>query len=319
MVKRYIALFLGVMLLLAGCKANSQTPKIADDRKTVGICLPDKYFQQDAAILSDTLGSAGYQVETEYANGDPQVQQKQIENLISRPVECLIICAIDSMALTQPLQLAKEKNIPVLAYDRMLMYSDAVSGCVAYDTYAAGEEMAKYILEKTQPESRETPVTVEFLMGSPEDHNAYLFHSGLMSALTPYLESGKLAAPSGCIAFEDSCIQDANPFRAQDRFLEQLPQVPAEVLCTYTAQMTQRCLEVLPENTEQAPLTVGIGEKDTTVFNAYGYFDRMPLAKECARWARILLEDPKSLPKKTMQNNGLIDVPVYLQTPTIVK
>lgn len=324
MAKRYLALLLAVLLLLAGCSAKD-SEKVKDNRRVVGIFLPDTRWETEGQQITKPLTAAGYRVELNYANGDPQVQHMQLQTLLSGPVDLVILCPLDSMALSDLLQEIKEENIPVLSYDRMVMYSDAISGCVAIDTYTAGRELGKYILDSVQPDTRETAATAELLMGSPEDNNAYLFHAGLMSILAPYWESGKLTSPSARTSFDDTCVQNADPHTARSYFLDYLldhyleDQLP-DILCTGGAGMIQQCADLFPEDPEQHPLNVGIGETDSTEpFSAYACFDRNTLAKTCVDWALKLLENPESLPNDTLQNNGVTDVPTFLLAPQIVK
>ena len=322
--KRYITFILCLGLLFTGC-AVGDAPKTTDGRPIIGICLPDKRWEAEGKLLSQPLAAAGYRVELEYANADPQIQQMQVDSLLSRSVDCLIICAIDGLALSEPLQRAKEANIPVLAYDRMLMHSEAVSACVALDTETAGAQLGRYILDTVKPDTPETPVTIEFFMGAPEDNNAFLFHKGLLSVLQPALESGKLNVLSGRTSFEDTCVQNADPNTARsylldyclDYYNEGLP----EIICTGSIGMAKQCADTFPTEEEGAPpMVVGVGEKDSTEpFAAYAFFDRELLAKTCAQWALKLLQDPASLPNETTQNNGTIDVPTFLLSPEIVK
>lgn len=321
MVRRYIALLLFAALFLAGCSV-ADVPETTQGPPIIGICLPDKTWEAESKLLSQPLIVAGYQVEVEFAGNDPEVQQLQLQNLLSRSVDCFIICAVDSLALTEQLQQAKEEAIPVLAYDRMLMHTDAVSACVAIDTYTAGQKLAQYILENAQLDTQESPTTIELFMGSPEDNNAFLFHQGLMAVLHPCLDSGKLTAPSGRTSFEDTCVQDADPNTAKsyllDYSLEYYGDTLPDILCTGGIGMAQRCAETFPEEAAEKPLTVGISEKDSTEpMHAYACFDREQLAEKCVEWARLLLEDPDALPENVTQNNGVTDVPTFLQEPIL--
>lgn len=323
MVKRYLALLLVAVVFLTGC-AVTDVPETTESQPIIGICLPDKTWEAESKLLSQPLTAAGHPVEVNFANGDPQIQLQQLQTLLSRPLKLLIVCPIDSFVLTEQLAQVKEKNIPVLAYDRMLMHTDAVTACVATDTFAAGKQLGQYILDNAQLNTREKPATMEMFMGTPEDQNAYLFHKGLMTVLQSYWESGKLTAPSGRISFEDTCIQNADPHSARayflDYLLEDYNETLPDILCTGGIGMAQRCAETFPEDEEEIPLTVGLGEKGSAEpFSAYACFDREQLAQTCAQWAKILLEDPSALPHDTTQNNGLADVPTYLLKPEIIK
>lgn len=320
MSKRYLALLLGAALILAGCTVTDQV-ETTDGRPLVGILLPDKTWESESALLSQPLLAADYRVETAYANGDPEIQQLQLETFISRSAELVILCAIDSLAVTEQLSNAKAQNIPVLAYDRMLMDTDAVSACVAIDTYAAGKQLGEYILQSMQPD---TTATIELFMGSPENQNAYLFHKGLTEILQPCFEAKTLTALSGRTSFEDTCVQNASPYTASSYLLDYSQDYYADgfpdILCTGDVGMAARFKDIFPEEAPATPLVVGIDTAASTqLLNACASFPREQLAEKCVEWALLLLENPDALPKDTTQNNSAFDVPTYLLQPTIVK
>jgi putative multiple sugar transport system substrate-binding protein len=98
---------------------------------TIGVSMPTKSLQrwnQDGGNMKDKLEKAGYKVNLEYAgDNDIPTQVNQIENMISKGCKVLVIAAIDGSSLTEVLKQAKEQNISVIAYDRLIMNSDAVS------------------------------------------------------------------------------------------------------------------------------------------------------------------------------------------------
>ena len=91
--------------------------------------------------------AAGYTVDLEYASNDISTQVSQVENMISNGCELLVIASIDGESLGTPLQQAKDAGIPVIAYDRLLMNSDAVSYYATFDNYMVGTKQGEYIVE----------------------------------------------------------------------------------------------------------------------------------------------------------------------------
>ncbi|NMB12045.1 MAG: substrate-binding domain-containing protein, partial [Firmicutes bacterium] len=84
-------------------------------------------WNQDGANMKEQLEAAGYIVDLQYANNDVALQISQLENMILGGAEILVIASIDGSALGTVLAVAKEEGIPVIAYDRLIMATDAVS------------------------------------------------------------------------------------------------------------------------------------------------------------------------------------------------
>ena len=93
------------------------------------------------------LEAAGYTVDLQYAANDIPTQVSQIENMIANGCEVLVIASIDGEALGTVLDQAREKNIPVIAYDRLIMNSDAVSYYATFDNWNVGVKQGEYIVE----------------------------------------------------------------------------------------------------------------------------------------------------------------------------
>lgn len=172
----------------------------------VGVSMPTKDLQrwnQDGANMKAELEAAGYEVDLQYAGNDESQQLAQIENMISGEVDVLVIAAIEASSLGEALDMAKAANIPVIAYDRLLMNSDAVSYYATFDNYKVGVTQGQYIVDTLDLDNAEGPFNLEITAGDPGDNNAPFFYNGAMDTLKPYIESGKLVVQSGQTAFEE--------------------------------------------------------------------------------------------------------------------
>ena len=117
--------------------------------------------------------------------------------MISGGCEALVIAAIDGSALTEVLKGAKEKGIPVISYDRLIMNSDAVSYYATFDNYKVGAFQGEFIKTALDLDNAAGPFNIELVTGAPDDNNVNFFFGGAMDVLNPYIESGKLVVPSG--------------------------------------------------------------------------------------------------------------------------
>ena len=123
--------------------------------------------------------------------------------MIGDGAQVLVIAAIEGSSLGEALDMAKENDIPVIAYDRLLMESDAVSYYATFDNYKVGTVQGQYIVDALDLDNAEGPFNLEITAGDPGDNNAGFFYSGAMDVLQPYIDAGKLVVKSGQVAFED--------------------------------------------------------------------------------------------------------------------
>ena len=196
--KKFFVLLVALMLLVSATA-------FADGQK-VGVSMPTKDLQrwnQDGENMQKMLEEAGYAVDLQYASNDVQQQLNQVTNMINNGCEVVVIAAIEGSSLGSALDLAKEKGVPVIAYDRLLMESDAVSYYATFDNYKVGTVQGTYVKEQLDLDNAEGPFNMEITAGDPGDNNANYFYSGAMDVLTPYIESGKLVVKSGQVAFND--------------------------------------------------------------------------------------------------------------------
>ena len=197
--KKIVAMLLCVLLVVACCGAMAEGQK-------VGVSMPTKDLQrwnQDGENMQAQLIEAGYEVDLQFASNDVQQQLNQVTNMINNGCEVLVIAAIEGSSLGSALDLAKEKGIPVIAYDRLLMESDAVSYYATFDNYKVGQVQGNYVKDALDLDNAEGPFYMEITAGDPGDNNANFFYSGAMDVLKPYIDEGKIIVKSGQVEFSD--------------------------------------------------------------------------------------------------------------------
>lgn len=194
-----LCMVLVLNLLPAGC-----APQSKGETGTIGIAMPSKVLERwnrDGEYLRDIFESRGYKVELRYSDYDINQQIEDIQVMIADDVDLLIIAAIDGSALFRTLEDASFKNIPVIAYDRLIMNTDAVDCYVSFDNYQVGAMQAQFIIDKLGLDDSDETHNIELVSGDPADSNALFFYNGSSDVLAPYIESGKLKIPSGKFDF----------------------------------------------------------------------------------------------------------------------
>ena len=186
----------------------------------VGVAMPTKDLQrwnQDGANMQKELEAAGYEVDLQYASNDVQTQVSQIENMINSGCNVLVIAAIEGSSLGEAMDMAAEKNIPVIAYDRLIMNSDAVSYYATFDNYKVGQVQGQYIIDQLDLENTSETFTMEITAGDPGDNNAGFFYQGAMDVLQPYIDNGTITVKSGQTEFSEVATAQWATETAQSR------------------------------------------------------------------------------------------------------
>ena len=211
--KKVLAIVLALTLVLG-------VASVAAAEGLVGVCMPTQSSARwiaDGANMKEQLEAKGYTVDLQYAEDIVENQVSQIENMITKGVKVLVIASIDGESLTAVLQKAKDASIPVIAYDRLIRNTDAVSYYATFDNFLVGVQQATSIVDALGLPDAAGPFNIELFAGSPDDNNAGFFFNGAMSILQPYLDSGKLVVKSGQTAFDQVATLRWDGATAQSR------------------------------------------------------------------------------------------------------
>jgi putative multiple sugar transport system substrate-binding protein len=155
-------------------------------------------WNQDGDNMKKAFEAAGYEVDLQYGGeNEVPVQISQIENMIAGGCDVLVIAAIDGDSLTEVLAEAKAMGIPVIAYDRLIMGTDAITYYATFDNWKVGTFQGNYIVDELDLDNADGPFNIEFFTGDPGDNNINFFFGGAMEVLQPYLDDGTLVCPSG--------------------------------------------------------------------------------------------------------------------------
>jgi len=202
--KKFLALILALLMALSlvACGQTAEpAEEAADSSNLVGVAMPTKDLQrwnQDGENMKAELEAAGYTVDLQYGANDIATQVSQIENMIANGCKALVIAAIDGDSLGTVLAQAKEAGIPVIAYDRLIMNSDAVSYYATFDNWLVGVKQGEYIETALDlANAGDKTFNIEYITGDPGDNNINFFFDGAMSVLQKYVDAGTLVCPSG--------------------------------------------------------------------------------------------------------------------------
>jgi putative multiple sugar transport system substrate-binding protein len=209
----------GALALTLSACGDDSSGSGSGDQGTIGVAMPTKSSERwiaDGNNIKKQLESKGYDVDLQYAEDDIPTQVSQVENMVTKGVDVLVIAAIDGTALGEVLQQAEDTDVPVIAYDRLIRESDAVDYYTTFDNFKVGVQQAESLVEGLKS-GGEPPYNVELFAGSPDDNNATFFWEGAMSVLQPMLNSGDIKVLSGQTKFNQAAILRWDPATAQKR------------------------------------------------------------------------------------------------------
>ena len=352
--RKYVSAFAaaGLVFSLAACSSGSEetaAPAASGssvgrgsrlhpgEKGTIGVAMPTKSSTRwiaDGDSMKEQLEAAGYQVDLQYAEDDIPTQVSQVENMVTKGVQQLVIAAIDGTALGDILNTAEESNIPVIAYDRLIRESGAVDYYSTFDNFGVGVLQAEALVEGLKA-TGDGPYNVELFAGSPDDNNATFFWNGAMSILQPLIDSGDMVVVSGQTDFEQAAILRWDPATAQKRMEDLLTksyttETVDGVLSPYDG-LSLGIIAALKANgygSGDKPLPVVTGqdaeiqsvqsilkdEQNSTVFK-----DTRELAKVTVGMIQAIgnCEEPE-VNDTTTYDNGVKVVPSYLLKPVTV-
>jgi len=336
-VRRLIAGVAGAALALSLAACGGSSGSGSGDKGTIGVAMPTKSSERwiaDGNNIKKQLEAAGYKVDLQYAEDDIPTQVSQVENMVTKGEKMLVIAAIDGTALGDVLSTAKDSDIPVLSYDRLIRDTDAVDYYATFDNEKVGELQAQSLVDGLKASGAKAPYNVELFAGSPDDNNATFFWNGAMKVLKPMIDSGDIKVVSGQTKFEQAAILRWDPATAQKRMEDILTKSYTNetvngVLSPYDG-LSLGIIAALKANGysggKKLPVVTGqdaevqsvksilAGEQYSTIFK-----DTRKLAKVTVAMVKAIAADKKPTVNDTKTyDNGKKVVPSYLLNPVPV-
>ncbi len=198
-----LALFMG-MLAACGSSSSSGGGK-SKSGVDIGIVLPTKdepRWVQDEKRFKDALKDSDYNVEILFSQGSSAKEKENVETLLNKGIDVLIITPQDGDAAAAAVESAKKEGVTVISYDRLITNTDAVDYYVTFDSVAVGEAQGQYLIDHAKGKD----VPLYLYAGAASDNNAFLFFEGAWKALQPKIADGtfKIANSSEAEGLKDT-------------------------------------------------------------------------------------------------------------------
>jgi putative multiple sugar transport system substrate-binding protein len=215
-----VAIIMVFGLVLTACSTPAEETAPADDAPAadapaadapasdvtgkVGIVLPTKdepRWIQDETRFKEALEGAGYEVEILFSQGDSAREKANVEDLITKGVQVLVITPHDGTAAAAAAEAARAAGVKVISYDRLILETDAVDYYVTFDSIAVGEAQAQYLVDKASGSGN----PLYLYAGAASDNNAFLFFEGAWNVLQPKIADGTFVIKN---SIEAEALQD---------------------------------------------------------------------------------------------------------------
>jgi D-xylose transport system substrate-binding protein len=191
-----------VFLVLASCLVSLITGFVLSrgGSSTVGVrtrgkpliglsmdTLKEERWQGDRDLFVARANELGAEVLVQSANSDDTRQISDVQALISRQVDVLVLVPHNGGAMAKAVEMAHDAGIPVIAYDRLITDCD-LDLYMTFDNVKVGELQARFLADRLPKGGKKKVVRI---YGAKTDHNAVLFKQGQDNVLGPLLGRGE--------------------------------------------------------------------------------------------------------------------------------
>ncbi|UGY94157.1 substrate-binding domain-containing protein [Streptomyces gobiensis] len=167
--------------------------KKKDGPLTIGLLLPEdqtaRYENFDKPLIEAKIKELCSDCEVTYVNAkqDASVQQQQMDSMITKKVDVIILDAVDAKSVSGSVRKADSAGIPVVAYDRLA--EGPISAYTSFDNEEVGKVQGQALLDAIGDKADDGQIVM--MNGSPTDPNAAMFKKGAKSVLNGKVKVGK--------------------------------------------------------------------------------------------------------------------------------
>ena len=180
-----LAVCMMALLFFAGCGKTdlpvSEEQSVSEEPIKIGMSFDSfviERWQKDRDVFVAEAKARGAEVNVQNANGDLAEQISQIQYLIEKKVDVIVIVAIDCDGLSEVVAQAKNAGIKVIAYDRLIKNAD-VDLYISFDNEKVGTLMGEALADCELPNKK-----VLMLAGPLEDSNVGMIETGFCRVMS---------------------------------------------------------------------------------------------------------------------------------------
>jgi D-xylose transport system substrate-binding protein len=271
-------------------------------------------WQTDLNSFETRAKELGAEVISGDANGDDDLQFKQVKDMIKAGIKVLVFLPHDTTKASRMVEAAKSANVKVISYDRLVLNSD-IDLYVSFDRHEIGWLQADYLV-KHAPKGNYV-----LIAGSPNDEGAKTLHDAQMKVLQPYIDRGDIKV------IADGYTKDWLPSEAYLSMLKAIDSAQGNIAAVLASNdgLAGGAIQALREHNLAGKVLVSGQDADlaAVICIAQGT-QSMTVYKPVVNEAAVAAEEAVRLAKgeKTRANrtisNGKSDVPAILLKPVLV-
>lgn len=172
-----------IFLLLAAIVCScSSGPK--EKRIRIGFAmdtLKEERWQRDKDAFEAHCKAMNVDCEITVADNKADKQANDVDNLLTKGIDALVIAPHDSTQAASMVDKAKAQGVPVISYDR-LINSDKIDAYISHQVPVIGRKIAEYAL-KNAPKGNYVMV-----YGASTDNNAVIMKKEELAVLQPAID-----------------------------------------------------------------------------------------------------------------------------------
>ncbi|MFF4503479.1 substrate-binding domain-containing protein [Streptomyces sp. NPDC001401] len=178
---------------LSACGSDAGNDSGGGNSPKIALLLPDattaRWETQDRPLLEKKIMKLCGRCTIEHANakGDVAIQQEQMDSMITKGVDAIVLVAVDGRSLGASVRKAAQAGIPVIAYDRLSQ--GPISGYASFDGEEVGRLQGRALLKAMGTGGHTHQIVM--MNGDPSDPNTASFKKGALSVLTGRVKIGK--------------------------------------------------------------------------------------------------------------------------------
>ena len=290
---------------------------------SIALLLPEsktaRYESQDRPNFEAKVKELCADCEIIYSNADQDAakQQQQAEAAITQGAKVLVLDPVDAASAGAVVQRAKQSQIPVISYDRLITDAD-IDYYISFDNEKVGQLQGESLVSKLEEDGAKGDIIM--INGAPTDNNATLFKKGAHSVIDD----------SGFKVAKEYDTPDWSPDKAQQEMDQAITAVGKDgFVGVYAANdgtaggaiaamkgqgVDPTKIPVTGQDAELAAIQrILIGEQYMTVYKAI-----KPEAEAAAELAVALAKGEEPEQPADSVPNGMKDVPSILLEPVAV-
>lgn len=271
-------------------------------------------WQTDLNSLEVRARQLGTEVISSDANGDDDLQFRQVKDMIKAGIKVLVLLPRDTKKAGRMVDAAKAANVKVISYDRLVQDTD-VDLYVSFDRVEIGRMQVEYLVKHAPNKGNYVRIA-----GSPNDEDAKALHDAQMKVLQPYIDRGDIQV------IADGYTKDWLPSEAYLSMLKAIESSQGNIAAVLASNdgMAAGAIQALREHKLAGKVLVSGQDADLAAIICIAQGTQAmtvykPIINEAVRAAEEAFHLARSEKTDAVGtiSNGKVKVPAILMTPVL--